>query len=264
MTTTIRARPRPRAAAVTSGTASGRRRRLAAGHRDVAVDEDLVGDVAPAATAGAPRGARVEEGAVAEVLEDVLLRGERRLTDPEHALAAHVRDGAGARSHPHRHAVAADAADRRASPRAPRSTCCAGSPSRSSASRDRARRRRRCRRARGGELGHRRSARPSDAATTRGDDLAGRAGRAGAPPGCRACRRRHRARGGRVVEQAPSPAPRGRALLLDDEDALEPLGEAPGPRGSSGHVMPTLRRRDRARGERVVDAELASASRTSR
>ena len=84
---------------------------LAAGHRDGVVEEDLVGDV----DAGRRRGADREQaangiGAVAEVLEDVLLAGERRLADPVGAFAAHVGAGRGAaRRHPDRHGVAADA-----------------------------------------------------------------------------------------------------------------------------------------------------------
>ena len=49
-------------------------------------------------------------GAVAEILEYVLLIGERRLSDPGDALRAHMRDGRGAAArHIERHAVAADA-----------------------------------------------------------------------------------------------------------------------------------------------------------
>src|SRR6185369_4918687 len=65
--------------------------RLAAGHRDGVVVEDLVGDrhvgrdrLADGEQAG------VEVGAVAEVGENVLFFGERGLTDPGHAFAAHV------------------------------------------------------------------------------------------------------------------------------------------------------------------------------
>ncbi len=48
-------------------------------------------------------------GAVAEILEDVLLGRERRLTDPADALGAHMADGRGApRRHIERHAVTAD------------------------------------------------------------------------------------------------------------------------------------------------------------
>ena len=72
--------------------------RLAAGHRDRVVVEDLVGDV----DVGGDRGADREQpavvvGAVAQVREDVLLFGERRLADPGHAFAAHLRELAGRR-----------------------------------------------------------------------------------------------------------------------------------------------------------------------
>ena len=70
-------------------------------------------------------------GAVAEVGEDVLLFGERRLADPRHAFAAHVRELAGPAVHPDRHDVAADARRRAAAFGHAWSTCCAGSPSRS-------------------------------------------------------------------------------------------------------------------------------------
>jgi hypothetical protein len=68
------------------------------------------------ATAGGDRLANrqqagVEVGAVAEVGEDVLLVGERRLADPGHAFAAHVGEGRGIAVHPGHHVVAADAGD---------------------------------------------------------------------------------------------------------------------------------------------------------
>ncbi len=86
---------------------------LASGHCDRVVVEDLVGDV----DAGRDRGADREDPAVivravAQVREDVLLGRERRLADPRHALAAHVRVGARAAVHPDRHHVAADAGRR--------------------------------------------------------------------------------------------------------------------------------------------------------
>ena len=57
--------------------------RLAAGHRDRVVVEDLVGDVDAGGGRLADRHqAGVVIGAVAEILEDVLLGGERRLADP--------------------------------------------------------------------------------------------------------------------------------------------------------------------------------------
>ena len=84
--------------------------RLSAGHRDGVVVEDLVGDV----DAGRRRGADGERagmavGAVADILEDVVAGGERRLTDPVGALAAHLGEALGVAVHPQRHVVAADA-----------------------------------------------------------------------------------------------------------------------------------------------------------
>ena len=87
---------------------------LRAGHRDGGVVEHLVGDVHAGGDArlhGELAG--VEERAVADVLEDVLDVGERRLPDPLRALAAHLgQPGDGAvRAAGHRdHGVAADAA----------------------------------------------------------------------------------------------------------------------------------------------------------
>ena len=84
--------------------------RLAAGHRDGVVEEDLEGDVHARGEGGADRlDARVVVGAVAEVLEDVLAGGERRLADPVRPLAAHVGEALGAAVHPLHHVVAADA-----------------------------------------------------------------------------------------------------------------------------------------------------------
>jgi hypothetical protein len=54
--------------------------------------------------------AGVEVGAVAEVLEDVLVVRERHLPDPGRALAAHLGEGVGVAVHPRDHVVAADAA----------------------------------------------------------------------------------------------------------------------------------------------------------
>ena len=89
--------------------------RLAAGHRHRVVVEDLVGDVDLGGDRGADReAAAVVVGAVAEVGEDVLLVGERRLPDPRHAFAAHVRERRGPAVHPDRHDVAADAGGRAA------------------------------------------------------------------------------------------------------------------------------------------------------
>ena len=87
--------------------------RLAAGHRDRVVVEDLVGDVDAGRDRLADRQrAAVEVGAVAEVLEHVLGVGERRLARPGHAFAAHVGVGVGAAVHPRDHVVATDAAER--------------------------------------------------------------------------------------------------------------------------------------------------------
>ena len=85
--------------------------RLAAGHRDGVVVEDLVGDI----DAGRDREARIasaagmDVGAVAEILEDVAALGERRLADPVRAFAAHLGEALGLAVHPLRHEVAADA-----------------------------------------------------------------------------------------------------------------------------------------------------------
>src|SRR5690606_28599158 len=87
--------------------------RLAAGHGDRVVEEDLVGDgrLRRHGEADGER-TRMEVGAVAEVLEDVLRLGERRLADPARPFRAHVREGCGRAVHPHRHVVAADAGER--------------------------------------------------------------------------------------------------------------------------------------------------------
>ena len=72
-------------------------------------------------------------GAVAEVLEEVLALGERRLADPLRALAAHRREADRVAVHPQRHEMAADAgAGDRAFGHLGRA-CCAGSPSRNTA-----------------------------------------------------------------------------------------------------------------------------------
>ena len=85
--------------------------RLAAGHRHRIVVENLVGDV----DAGGDRRADRQQagmivGAVADVLEHMLARRERRLADPVGALAAHLRAALGvAARHELHHPVAADA-----------------------------------------------------------------------------------------------------------------------------------------------------------
>ena len=91
-------------------------RRLAAGHRDGIVIEDLVGDVDARRSRRSDRQqAAVRIGAVAQVLEDVRFAGERRLPDPVRALRAHMRDGLRvALRHPGDHAVATDARHRAA------------------------------------------------------------------------------------------------------------------------------------------------------
>ena len=90
--------------------------RLAAGHRDRPVRQDLVGDVHPGRDGGTDRQqAGMEVGAVAQVLEHVAGLGERRRADPVGAFAAHLRDGERrAIRQPHRHAMAADSAEREA------------------------------------------------------------------------------------------------------------------------------------------------------
>ena len=83
---------------------------LTAGHGDRVVVEDLVRDVDARRDGGADRqNAGVEVGPVAEIGEDVLLVGERRLTDPGHAFAAHLGEGLRPPVHPRRHVMAADA-----------------------------------------------------------------------------------------------------------------------------------------------------------
>ncbi len=84
--------------------------RLAAGHGDGVVEEDLVGDV----DLGRRRRADGEDagmivGAVADILEDVGARRERRLADPVRALGAHLRVAVGPPVHILRHVMAADA-----------------------------------------------------------------------------------------------------------------------------------------------------------
>ena len=85
--------------------------RLAAGHRHYVIVENFVGDVDSRRRRGADRQqAAVRVGTVAEVLKNVIFRGERRLPDPVGALAAHLRGGGGfAAGHEQCHAVAADA-----------------------------------------------------------------------------------------------------------------------------------------------------------
>src|SRR5262249_47720840 len=91
--------------------------RLPTRHRDRVVVEDLVGDIDAGGGGGADRHQpAVRICAVAEILEDVLLAGEGRLSDPVRALASHVGDGRGvAARNVDRHGVTADAGERAAS-----------------------------------------------------------------------------------------------------------------------------------------------------
>ena len=87
--------------------------RLAAGHGDRVVEQDLVGDVG-AGRDGLPdrHGARMVIGAFAEILEDVALAGELGRGRPVHAFAAHLDQRRGLPVHPARHEMAADACQR--------------------------------------------------------------------------------------------------------------------------------------------------------
>ena len=87
---------------------------LAAGHGDGGVVEQPVGHVHPRGHRGADgQRARVMEGAVAQVLDEVRVVGERRQADPLRALAAHLRHAhqlpAAAALVERDHGVAADA-----------------------------------------------------------------------------------------------------------------------------------------------------------
>src|ERR1700735_1179973 len=90
--------------------------RLSAGHRDEAVEEDLVGD----RNIGGERltdrkRPRMRVGAVADIGEHVILFGERLLAEPHHALAAHMASGGGLlRTDQRRHPMAANAGKRAA------------------------------------------------------------------------------------------------------------------------------------------------------
>ncbi|KAF1853937.1 hypothetical protein Lal_00005148 [Lupinus albus] len=91
---------------------------LATGHGDRVVEQDLVGDVHLGGDGLTDRQhAGMEIGAVAQVGEDVLFLGEGGLTDPRHALAAHLGEGVGRAVEPRRHVMAADAAQRPAAVR---------------------------------------------------------------------------------------------------------------------------------------------------
>ena len=84
--------------------------RLAAGHGDRVVVEDLVSDVDAGGDRGTDRQqAGMEIGAVTQIGEDMICLGERRLADPRSAFATHLAERLGAAVHPGRHVVAADA-----------------------------------------------------------------------------------------------------------------------------------------------------------
>ncbi len=87
--------------------------RLAAGHRDGIVEQDLVGDIRVGRNRR-PDGEqpRMEIGPVAEIREHVLVVREVHLAGPRHAFAAHLAEGVGIAVHPQRHIVAADACER--------------------------------------------------------------------------------------------------------------------------------------------------------
>ncbi len=93
---------------------------LAAGHGDRIVVEDLEGDVDAGGDRGADRhDAGMVVGAIADVLEDMVALGERRLADPARPLAAHLGVDRVVAIHPLRHVVAADAGPRDAARRHP-------------------------------------------------------------------------------------------------------------------------------------------------
>ena len=89
--------------------------RLAAGHRHRVVEQYLVGNVYARSDGGADgHVAGMEIGAVAEIGKNMLLLGKRRLTDPLHALAAHLAERFRVAVHPQRQRMAADATERTA------------------------------------------------------------------------------------------------------------------------------------------------------
>ena len=105
--------------------------RLAAGHRDRVVEEDLVGDVDVGRDRGADREqARMEVGAVAQVREHVLGLGERRMPihgTPSPPICVKVIVSSGGSRSPCSGSRCRPAPS---SLRARGSRCCAGSPSR--------------------------------------------------------------------------------------------------------------------------------------
>jgi len=90
--------------------------RLSAGHGDRVVVENLVGDIDAGRCRGADRHeTAVGVGAIAEILKDVLLAREWRLSDPIGAFAAHMRERGGlAPRHEQGHGVTAYAGHRAA------------------------------------------------------------------------------------------------------------------------------------------------------
>ena len=216
--------------------------RLAAGHRDRVVVQNLVGDRHLRRQRRANRQhAGVEVGAVAKVGEHVLRFGERRLADPGHAFAAHLRKGlrrcgpsrspcSGSRCRPARGCLPARG-----------STCCAGSRSRNAACAA-------CRRAaapaRVPWLRGRRArsmmralmwkramrwamtrAMPRGRAVRRPPAAASRASAAPIPPCRRICRRRAGARPRASCRVLPSLVFDDLALFLDHQNLFEPSGE---------------------------------------
>ena len=85
-------------------------RRLAAGHGDSVIEQQLVSDVLAHRDGAAHRERPgMVVGAVAQIYEDVLLRGERRSAGPGQPLPAHLAGEIGVRVGEGRHIVAADA-----------------------------------------------------------------------------------------------------------------------------------------------------------
>jgi hypothetical protein len=108
--------------------------RLAAGHGDGVVEQDLVGERGLGRDGLADREvARVVVGAVAQVLEHVRHLGEHGVRHPVDAFAAHLDQAFGVAVHPAGHEVAADAGLRMRAFRHLGARCCAGSRRRSRA-----------------------------------------------------------------------------------------------------------------------------------
>ena len=86
--------------------ANGAVDRLPTGHGDSIVVEDLVGNV-DACRNGCPdgMGARVEVGAITQVLEYMIGFHKRRLADPGDTLTAHLAESIGLAIHPGHHVV---------------------------------------------------------------------------------------------------------------------------------------------------------------